>query len=314
MAYQISNGTTVPHATNESTLLDALVTFVTANGWTLERDNRLTLGNVILKGSGTSGTDAIYVGIQRYYSPGNDTFGWYFQGYTAVTGAGFNIEPGAITGRVPCLPLWNDTIRYWFFCNARRIVVVALVGTVYVSAYLGYILPYASPGQWPYPLVIGGSNVTDNFYNVPRYSDTSANMDSPFTCNGGTDTASQLVVRDASGAWVRLFNRRGGITPPGQTNNSLWTARGVWPYVERYAGTFGWWFVRPNMAGDESLLPLRLVRDDTPDMYGIFDGVRFISGVDKASEHTKTENGNTWIAFQNTFRNTLQDFFAVLRA
>jgi hypothetical protein len=302
-------------ATNYSTLLDALVTFATANGWTIQRDDRGSLGEIILKGSGDGGTDAIYVGIKRYASPGNDTYGWSLQGFTGFTGAAFMLQPGAITGNLPCISLWNDTIKYWFFVNNRRIIVVAQVATIYVAAYLGYILPYGTPGQWPYPLCIGGSNVTDSTYNVPRYSDTSNSMSVCFNPVAGSAGSSPLVIRASSGTWQRLWNASTTILPPGQSTSLLKVGNGVWPYNERYQSSgVGWFYVRPNQAGDTPLMPLRLCRPDTPDLLGIFDGVKYVSGYNNGSEDTATEGSDTYIIFQNTFRTTLSDFFAVLQA
>jgi hypothetical protein len=302
-------------ATNYSTLLDALVTFAIANGWTIQRDDRTSLGEIILKGSGSSGTDAIYVGIRRYANPTSDIYGWVLQGFTAFTGATFMNQPGAIPGNVPCVPLWNDTIKYWFFVNSRRIIMVAQVSSVYVAMHLGYILPYGTPGQWPYPLCIGGSNVTDSTYNVPRYSDTSTNMAACFNPVGTSTANSPLVIRTASGSWQRLWNDDSTIVPPGQSISTLMTGNGVWPYNERYqTGGFGWHFLRPSQNGNTPLLPLRLCRPDTPDLLGVFDGVKAVPGAGKSSEDTATEGSDTYIIFQNTFRTTLSDFFAVLQA
>jgi hypothetical protein len=309
MAYQTGTATTY------STLLDTLITFATANGWVLSRDDRGTTGEVILKGTGLAGTDAIYVGVRRYANVPGDAYGWVLQGFTALTGAAWMVQPGAITGRLPCLPLWNDTIKYWMMVNARRIILVAQVSNIYVAMYLGYILPYSSPGQWPYPLVIGGSNITDDSYNVPRYSDNGGNMTVPFI-PAGDDNASPLVVRLADGTWRRLWNHIGSITPPGAVGSSLYTTHGVWPYSESTFGSNnnGITFLRPNMAGDYSLLPLRLARTETPDLLGIFDGVRHVPGYNSSSEDTVTEGTDTWLVVQNVFRTGLQSFFAVKEA
>lgn len=306
-------------ATNFSTLLDALVTFATANGWTLHNDQRGTTGEVTLKGTGLAGTDAIYVGIKKFTDAGNDIYGWLLQGYTAFTNAGFLNNPGAIAGAIPCLPLWNDSIDYWFFVNARRMIVVAKVSTVYLSAYLGYMLPYASPGQYAYPLVIGGSNVSNGAgTTMPRYSDTTATrMGAPFIPVGDTSNCA-LCVRTADGTWQRLPNALTSIIPPGQTATFLNTARGVHPYCEKFAEqtttVYGWAQVRPNQAGDYPMQPLRICRGDTPDLLGIFDGVRFVPGYGLSAQDTITEGGNTWLVFQDTFKTSLDSFFAVLEA
>jgi hypothetical protein len=62
MATQISNGTTVPHATDYADLLSKLKTFALANGWTSIEDSS---DKLVLIGSG-AGTDQIYVAFQKY--------------------------------------------------------------------------------------------------------------------------------------------------------------------------------------------------------------------------------------------------------
>jgi hypothetical protein len=312
MAYSTGN------ATNYSDLLDALITFATAHGWTLHNDKRGTVGEVTLKGTGLTGTDAIFVGIKRFADAGTDRYGWILQGYTGFTDAGFMSNPGAISNYLPTVPLWNDTIKYWFFVNARRIVMVAKVSTVYVAIYLGYILPYGSPGQWPYPLCIGGSNVTDiTGTGVVRYSDTGGFMGVPFIPLG-TTTQSPLVIRTADGTWQRLPLLVQTIPPVGISSPaSIFTARGVWPYIEKFVESGsprGWSQLRPNQAGDYPLLPLRLMRGDTPDALGIFDGVRFVPGYGLSAEDTVTQSTDTWIVFQDTYKTALDSFFAVLEA
>lgn len=318
MAFEISNGTTVPHAANYSDLLDKLITFLTVTNtdWQLHNDQRGSTGEVTLKGLGLAGTENIFVGIKKYANAGADIYGWFLQGYTGFTNAGFNLNPGSVSGAVPVLSLWNSSIPYWFFANGRRFILVAKVNNIYVSMYAGHILPYGSSGQWFYPLVIGGNNISNTAVNtLPRYSDVGSNMACPFIPLGNT-TASNLVIRSASGLWVRLYNASGSIQAPGTNTGAgvFITGHGVFPYNQYAVGGSGWFYCRPNQHGDYPLLPLRLCRSDTPDMLGIFDDVFYTSGYNATSEDVVQYSSDDYIVFQDIFRTTQGSFFAIKKA
>lgn len=313
MAFEKSNGTTVPHATDYADLLDIMVAFAVGTGdWEIVADNLTASNYIILKGLDYSGDKAIYVAIKRYAAPISDVYGWIFQGYTGYTGVGFYSEPGAIIGELPAMPLWNDEIPYWLSVNPRRILLVAKVAGVYVSCYLGLMLPYGSTGQWQYPLVIGGSNVTNtNGTVVTRYSDTSAAMCVPYIPSG-SDSTSNLVVRSSSGQWIRIFNGAKSIVPP-TANFGVLTAHGVSPYCDRFGENtgYGWQQLRPNLDGKYDLRTLRIMRGDTPDAYGYLDGVKFVPGYLLSAEDTMAVGGDDYTVFQDTFRTGLPNFFAV---
>jgi len=304
MAFVKSDGGATPHATDYSDLLDILVAFAVGTGdWEITDDELAGNGFIILKGLDYTGDKAIYVGIKKYADVLNDIYGWILQGYTGFTGAGFMLEPGAITGVLPVLPLWNDDIPYWLSVNPRRILLVANVSGVYVAMYLGLMLPYGSTGQWQYPLVIGGSNISNGAgTTVPRYSDNSASMTVPFIPAGGASN-SNLLVRSAAGQWVRLFNSTDTVTI---NAGSFTTAHGISPYNSTF-----WTQCRANIDGDYPLRALRPMRGNTPDALGILDGAKFVPGHLLSSEDTITEGSDDYTVFQNTFRTSLFNFFAI---
>lgn len=306
MAFEKSNGTTVPHATDYADLIDIVVAFAVGTGdWEIVADNLAGAdGYIILKGLDYSGDKAIYVAIKKYANAGSDIYGWILNGYTGYTGAGFSAEPGAAQTYLPAVPLWNDEIPYWLSVNPRRIVLVAKVSGVYVACYLGLMLPYGSTGQWQYPLMIGGSNVTNNVsLTVPRYSDTSTFMSVPFIpASTGATNQTNLMVRTSSGLWVRFWPTTTTITVESASHSCL---HGVAQYTQQLAQ------LRPNFDGKYPLRTLQLARSDTPDMLGIIDGVKHVPGYLLSSEDTITEGSDTYTVFQNTFRTTLGSFFAL---
>ena len=54
--------------------------------------------------------------------------------------------------------------------NGRRIVMVAKTGTYYEMMHLGLFRLYATPGQYPYPLLVGGTyNSSTRWSNSYQY-------------------------------------------------------------------------------------------------------------------------------------------------
>jgi hypothetical protein len=105
---------------------------------------------------GNDGTSEIYTGIHGFERQDADYFNWEIAGMDGfLPGARFYEQPG-LQGNL-YLPLWNAAIPYWFIADGRRVIVIAKISTQYEVAVLGLLDPYYSPGQWPYPLVLGGS-------------------------------------------------------------------------------------------------------------------------------------------------------------
>lgn len=319
MAVLISDGGATPHAANYSDLLDRLVTFATANGWTIVEDERADTAKrwIILSGEGLAGTDEIFVGLRLYKDDPTDVYGIRLQGFTGyVAGVAFDSQPGAIPhvsdsdlNSSPTVPLWNDEIPYWFVVNARRIVFVAKVSAVYEAGYLGYILPYALPGQYPYPLAVGGS-AKGNL----RFDATGAvhsHFVIPYEISGAK---SNLRLRDASGVWLNL-----PITTPSAT----YSGSGTFPYMEASQDTFSGWSNLKKTPGSPDdvfvLTPVSLFSNDAAiqyrgNIFGVFDGIAHVGGLENAVENTVTIGADTYLVVRNVYRNTPGDFWALLLA
>lgn len=321
MAFISSNGTSVPHATDYSDLLDVFITWLTglSLGWSLIGDNRGTSGDVYLKGTGNDGADKIYVGIQKYTSAGNDNYAWVLQGATSYqAGVSFHAQTGTIPNRPPCLSLWNDPIPYWFAANKRHFRIMAKLGSLYVPMYGGLFLPFGSKGNWPSPLCIGGNNYTDTSFVPPRFDDTSS-KNSAFVCPIDTGEAfSSLAIRDAAGVWLRPRNRISTINAPGAAGQYLYTADGVLPYniVAGNGLNTGEGIARevPSQDGKYPLNSCVICRPETPDLLGVFDGIKHTPGFSISPEDDIPDGTDTWRAFTNVFRTGRQDFFAFREA
>ena len=125
------------------------------------------------------------------------------------------------------LPLWNAPIPYWFVCDGRRAVVIAKISTQYEVAVFGLLDPYYSPGQWPYPLVLGGSmshgefsywddtdyrwSVTDNRHRIPTHAETGS---APVGTGERDPWDTQLRVRNLDGSWKAVEGASSTRSPP----------------------------------------------------------------------------------------------------
>jgi hypothetical protein len=310
MAVEISDGGSTPHATNYSDLLAKLKTFLLAQGWT----SVASLTNEeYLKGPG-SGSDNIYVGIQKFADVPNDNYAWVLQGLTGyVPATSFNSQPGAIPSNPPALALWNSTIPYWFVANGRRFIVVAKVSTLYMSAYCGWMLPYAIPAsQWPYPLVIGGSTYAESNNNlVPlRYSGVNGKTSNYMIPINTDSNAGQLCLRDPSGTWQRPVNRSNAES----TIYNYWDGEGVWPWSNATLDDLGGFNdMEKSLDGNYSLQPaIPHLEVASRNVYGELDGVFHAPGRGQSAENIIQRGGVDHLVIQNVFR-TAKDAYAAIK-
>ncbi len=165
-----------------------------ANGWTVLRYDDVSFEReLILKGVGYSGTEEIFVGFRTYHDIGADYYNLLagvFTGY--VSSNSFDTQPNAYLSGIPG---HNNRIDYWLTVNPQRIALGMKVGTpVYESAYVGKILPYAPPTQYPYPVVCAGMLTGAA---ATRYDDTSHSM--PYK-----GARANMALRFNSGAWLQV--------------------------------------------------------------------------------------------------------------
>jgi len=302
--------TTTGTATDYNDLMARVVTFVTgptlgAQAWTAMRN---VAGEAILRGPGLTGTDQIFVGMKSFSDAGADYYNWVLSAFTGFdAGLAFEAQPGAHhTGwgsnqSGPILTLQNAAMRYWLSANGRWICLVVQVGTVYVSAILGFALtPYASPGQWPYPMVLGANQAWSGALTLAantslRWSYTGDENRAWFASGSGLGRSGQLRVRLNDGTWWSFgptyATGRGAIYP--LANGAL--------------------DLRPNLDGTYQRFPLILSRATTSgevDTLGQFDQVNWVTGHGNAAENTHTESADTWLAVPNVFRATKADYAA----
>lgn len=261
-------------------MLEYIRDFLDTNGWTvLEQDMASDTRYWIMEGPGYVGPDGqvkVYAGMRSYQSVPSDYYNLSVAGFTGyVPGNAFTAQPGY---RESGVPAHNQRIDYWLTCNDRRFAFGLKVGTpVYEAAYCGLILPYATPRQYPYPLLVGGM-----LSGVPatRFSDTAHSI--PFKGN-----RANMALRWITGAYV---------TPHAHpwTNGNL----------------AGGWGIRPNNGGYYPL-PRVILHDNSANVWGELDGIHYISGFDNVVENTLTIGGLTYVVIQDVWRTGFTDYLAL---
>jgi hypothetical protein len=174
---------------------------------------------VILKGNGTTGTDSIYIGMSATDQTGGK-FQWDIRGFTGFqTNVNWSQQPG-ISPAGSYVPLNNSQIRYWLFISPRRIVGVFRMGATYTNMYLGFLNPFATTVQYPYPMMVMGCS------SIPQLFSTStvamSGMLNPINVSTGNRVGPGFI-RTPGGSW------RGVANSSGTSNRQQNTEVVVWP-------------------------------------------------------------------------------------
>lgn len=270
-------------------MLLKIKTLAELNGWTTLRylnptpyTDATVVRELILQGVGLSGTEQIFIGFRAYQDQTADYYNLSVAGFTGyVAGNTFTAQPGYFESGVPA---HNNRIDYWLVINAQRIAFGLKVGTpVYEHGYVGKFLPYATPGQYPYPLVVSGM-----LTGVPatRFSEITHSM-------GYKGTRTNLGMRFVDGVWRNVDCMPWGNSNASNANNMLSNE----------------WQLRDTGAS-YSLLPV-VLHDAGPNVYGALDGIYYISGFNNAVENTLLIGGKNYVVLQDVARTGFTDYYAL---
>lgn len=271
MAYKIGTVTNAAGLAHYA-MLQAIADFATGDAalvaagqqWEILRYDTVSAERqLILKGKGLSGTEEIFVGFRTYQSVSADYYNLVagvFVGY--VASSSFDNQPGAMLSGIPA---HNQAIEYYMVANGQRIALAMKVGTpVYMSSYVGKMLPYAAPGEYRAPLVcagmLGGTPGT-------RFSEPTLSM--PY-----------------KGARAN-FRLRG--------NDGEWLQPEAYPYNNTYlcGPEFYQTQIRPT---GNNYFPLRIeLNDAAPNLYGALDGLFYMPGFDNAVENVLQIGGTSTV-------------------
>jgi len=293
---------------------------------------------ILLKSLGTAGTDEIFTGIRTEYDVSSGWYNLFLNGYTGydVDEKSWLDQPGSLPGygspyplAVPMVPCWDNTMPYWFVADGRCFRFAVKVSTNYEGGYLGFFLPYCTPGQYPYPLAVGGS-LTPHLTNRTlewRYSYASwyhgvypAPGNNPYAANEGKNATLYIMGTDA--AWYFVGNR-GDSSPqpediygPQIGSSAPYSPAGalrcVWPHCMNDQWTSGKKPYEENYGGGYLFQPpIILQRSPTIEVIGELYGTYIVSGYNNSPENTSVINTVTHVIFQNAYRNSVHEFWAL---
>lgn len=260
-------------------MLDFIAEKAVLTGWEIQRYTTPGIGTsreLILKGEGLGGDREIFIGFRTYEDVSADYYNLSVAGFTGYApGSTWSAQPGFLESGVPA---HNQQIDYWLAINAQRIALAMKVGTpVYESAYAGLILPYATPGQYPYALCVGGML---SGAAATRYSDTSHSM--PYK-----GSRANFRLRFMDGTWKQPQAFPWNNSQVGGATSQL-----------------------RDMDDHYPVLPIVLC-ETTPNIYGELDGIGYVSNFNNTVESTVNDGAEDWVCIQDVARTSFNDYYAM---
>ena len=303
-------------ATNYHDLLDKLRIYAVAQGWTQLRwtapASITANAELWLRGPGAGADRQVFVGFRSENNVTNGHYGWAMRGAIGFdSGQAFDAQPGVSPATY--FNTWQNSIDYWFYVNDRRIIVVAKVSTTYVSLYAGFVLPFALPTEYPFPICVIGNFSTLAAYNLN-------NSGNRMFSDPGTD-AGQIRLRTTA-TWRPISNASNSANTAYQASTGPASGSAViWPNRTGRADTStigGDWNqrnglakMRPNANGQYPLFQLHVIDFGNSEWLGALDGVYTSPGFNRSTEQVVTNGGRSFRHFQNLFRSTGRDFVII---
>jgi len=279
-------------------------------------DSFLNEGHLLVTGQGLAAADSIPVGMAIIENPFVPYFNWRLQGAIAFDDAAdFQNQPGGsplVGGNFYVLD--DGLVTYWIIATGRYFIVVTKIGTIYTSMMMGFFLPYGTPSEYGFPLVICGSGrtIVGNGTGTPFHFTLIDNRFRMFA-NPGADA---MLLRDPTGNWLIFSNfRNSGV------NDFQTTQRNVAPFAGHATNQTNLMNDKIVEAIDGSypltpLIPSEYENENgtigaNANAYGELDGVFHISGSNQTSENTLTIGGDDYIIFQDVYRLAFHNFMAL---
>ena len=246
---------------------------------------------IYLKAPGLSGTDDIYINMCTFYSEASDYYNISFCGALGFeTNDTYSQQPNKSTDTTMCL--WQFQIPYWIIADGRRFIVVCKVSTNYMSAYCGWFLPYGTPQEYPYPMYVSASL---SGFSATRWSSEGHTHRSFFDPYAG-------YVYTIDGTWLLIQNK---ISSNG--NEVSMSTSNIWPYTQNLVSG-----IRQSPGDVYPMLPLVIhTSSNGGNVYGELTGCYWVPGFANASENTVVVGGIDHVGFQDVYRTSNQDYFAL---
>lgn len=273
-----------------------------SNGWTQGGIGRGLPTSYMFKAPGLSGTEEIYLTMRLEYFP--ETL-HYVLGFKAAMGYDAGAAHYAQPSSCPSVwvPIWDDSMPFWAVANGQRLGFVFKVSTTYQSGYLGKILPYGTPSQYPYPVLCAGMSI-----GLSKWSDAAAenaffgNPEYTYNWSSSQMTGSSAWLRSPFGSWFGVYNSTithlDGVRP--------------YPYFQYADDAAGCRFGR-TIDGQYALMPITFYTRNVYQngMMGEVDGFYWVSGEGNAAENIVTVGGVQHLVFQNNTKSGNNDYMAM---
>lgn len=263
------------------------------------------VGNTaIYQAPGLTGSEEIGIGFGYEANVGTDAYaltGWMYRSYNS--GLGNQSQPGH--SGLGYHPVWNQPMPYWFIANGQRVIIITKVSTVYTASYLGKVLMYGTPGEWPQSYYLGMPTAANT-----RWSSTNEAFRNFY--DPGAHNGSRML--HPSGVWYNVGNFTQGSSVEVGVDGTNY----IWPYAARFgadpsAADARYRELRDNV--DDStytLWPLVLCGENpAPDIWGELDGAYACPGFDAGSEDIIVQDNEDHLLVQNVFRTTRYYYAAI---
>lgn len=164
-----------------------------------------------LQGPGNAGADEIYIGFLEVRDTDATSFSWHLAGFTGfgtlldyVDQPGMSyVEPNEIPAFIS---LSGGAIECWFHVTPRTLKGVCRMGTTYTNFITGFLNPYSTPTEFPYPLYIGGSTGKWNTLFATSGVTHSGLCDPKASEATGGNLRGNAGFRNTLGNWSDVFN------------------------------------------------------------------------------------------------------------
>lgn len=320
-------------AANHVDLWDKLIAFLTTDAELVALNQAWSVAweagsgdpnptDIVLRGPGLSNQDDIYIALRRVDTNiASDVSTYYLRGCTGVvpTASAYNLHVNMTPAAVKMF-VRNAPMDYWFVASGRRFIVVVQVGTVYETMYGGFFLPYADPTTYTYPMFIGGTcgsggpNESTHWNSVS--DDHTAFMYANYNSNA-TGWNSSAWMLDPAGNWLRCsVNTEAAPCSLGPRYFGGGQGLGASLSQGSSGGYYGYNGIRTREGRgygvDYAMTPITLVQATTSDQtFGVLDGVYSVPGRGQLIENIIQADNAVHVVFQNAFRTSLGDWFAV---
>ncbi len=303
-------------ATDHHDLMEQLKDYLFAEGWTIDEwDLGATLVDpttLVATGPGVMGGQPVHVSIQSEADSPSNAYAWKVCGHPDYdSGLDFGVQLN--NGPIRYFLLWPNAMDYWFYVNDRRFIVVAKIGSYYMSMYAGFFLPFALPSEYPFPYFVGATRNV-----LAPYNEDNAGVRA--FCDPGPNGAAYLVRETL--VWRSITNAEDSANDVDSYTSHdgamTWPFRN--PMVQDAVNTvdeIAWshlGLLRPLVGDAMPMWQVNLIDSVDRSVVGVLDGVFATGGFNRTPEQVVSFGGDDYDLFININRATAKHFFAIEEA